>query len=363
VRLPVILDADIGGEPDDAMALVIAARELPELALVVTSDEMSGQRARYARLLLDAAGRPDVPVVAGRQLSATPCFFAAGLTPGSVAAQPDDVAAAVHAACGRAGGVARWVGLGPLSNLAALLSQEPGLARRLFITQLTGTVNRADPALPPRNFRLDPGAARQVLTAARYLRLVRFDTAGRPGCEITAATPVFRELARAAGAPAPPWTGAGAPPWTGAGGPPWTGAPASLWAGLLAAHCRQFFARYHPAVLPAGPLALSAALRFPFTSFAWAVLTADAAGRLSERRAGRAMLLSQDSDYPALARWLQARLDPRPQPRARRQRVVPAAASPARGYPVPAAPAAGYPPRAGPSPAPIWNQTVVPALP
>lgn len=297
--LPVILDADIGGEPDDAMALVIAARELPELTLVLTSDEMSGQRARFARLLLDAAGRPDVPVVAGRQLSATPCFFAAGLTPGSVVAQPDDVAAAVRAACGRAGGAARWIGLGPLSNLAALLSRDPGLAQRLFITQLTGTVNRADPALPPRNFRLDPGAARQVLSAARYLRLVGFDAVGRPGCEITAATPVFRELAGAAGAPLPPW------------------------AGLLASHCRQFFARYHPAVLPADPLALSAALRLPFTPFAWTVLTADAAGRISERRGGRAVLLSQDIDYPAFARWLQARLDPRPRPQAGRRRVLP----------------------------------------
>ena len=297
--LPVILDADIGGEPDDAMALVIAARELPELTLVLTSDEMSGQRARFARLLLDAAGRPDVPVVAGRQLSATPCFFAAGLTPGSVVAQPDDVAAAVRAACGRADGAARWIGLGPLSNLAALLSRDPGLAQRLFITQLTGTVNRADPALPPRNFRLDPGAARQVLSAARYLRLVGFDAVGRPGCEITAATPVFRELAGAAGAPLPPW------------------------AGLLASHCRQFFARYHPAVLPADPLALSAALRLPFTPFAWTVLTADAAGRISERRGGRAVLLSQDIDYPAFARWLQARLDPRPRPQAGRRRVLP----------------------------------------
>ena len=197
--LPVILDADIGGEPDDAMALVIAARELPELTLVVTSDEMSGQRARYARLLLDAAGRPDVPVVAGRQLSATPCFFAAGLIPGSVAVQPDDVASAVRAAFGRAGGVARWIGLGPLSNLAALLSRDPGLARRLFITQLTGTVNRADPALAPRNFRLDPGAARQVLSAARYLRLVGFDTTGRQGCEIPGAGRGGRRSAAALG--------------------------------------------------------------------------------------------------------------------------------------------------------------------
>jgi hypothetical protein len=95
------------------------------------------------------------------------------------------------------------------------------------------------------------------------------------------------------------------------------------WAGLLASHCRQFFARYHPAVLPADPLALSAALRLPFTPFAWTVLTADAAGRISERRGGRAVLLSQDIDYPAFARWLQARLDPRPRPQAGRRRVLP----------------------------------------
>jgi hypothetical protein len=140
-----------------------------------------------------------------------------------------------------------------------------------------------------------------VLSAARYLRLVGFDAVGRPGCEITAATPVFRELAGAAG----------------------TGAPVPPWAGLLASHCRQFFARYHPAVLPADPLALSAALRLPFTPFAWTVLTADAAGRISERRGGRAVLLSQDIDYPAFARWLQARLDPRPRPQAGRRRVLP----------------------------------------
>jgi hypothetical protein len=88
------------------------------------------------------------------------------------------------------------------------------------------------------------------------------------------------------------------------------------------------------------------------------VLAADAAGRISERRGGRAVLLSQDCDYPAFGRWLQARLDSRPRPRAGRRRVVPAATYPAATYP-----AAAYPARAGPSPAPIWNQTVVPASP
>lgn len=45
---PLILDTDIGGEPDDALALAIAAG-LPSLALVITSDESGGRRARLAR--------------------------------------------------------------------------------------------------------------------------------------------------------------------------------------------------------------------------------------------------------------------------------------------------------------------------
>src|ERR1700759_5752196 len=107
--LPVILDTEIGGEPDDAMALVIAARELPELDLVITSDELGGgQRARFARYLLDSAGRADVAVVAGHQISETPPYFADGLVPDWVAPASTEVARAVAYGGARAGGLARW---------------------------------------------------------------------------------------------------------------------------------------------------------------------------------------------------------------------------------------------------------------
>jgi len=324
-RLPVILDTDVGGEPDDAMSLVIAARELPELALVVTSDELSGQRARFARFLLDRAGRPDVPVVAGQQLSATPCYLATGLTPGWVPGQPGEVTSAVAAACARTGGAAHWIGLGPMSNLAAVLSCEPALAGKLFVTQLVGTLDRPQPqppsqrpgpgALPPRNFRLDPRAAQQVLASARQPRLVSFGTAFRGAAEVTVTSPVYTSL-----------VGAAEPPW----------------AEVLAAHFRQFFARYHPAVVPASPLALSAALGLPFMSFAPVPVTVSATGRIAERRGGDPVLLSGDSDDLAFTRWLQARLRP----------VRWAARRPHAG---------SYSSSAGPPSAPSWNQTVVPA--
>jgi hypothetical protein len=67
-RAPMIVDTDIGGDPDDTVALVVAARRVPELALVITSDEYGGERARFLRYLLDLVGRPDVKVVAGSDL-------------------------------------------------------------------------------------------------------------------------------------------------------------------------------------------------------------------------------------------------------------------------------------------------------
>ena len=315
--LPVILDTEIGGEPDDAMALVIAARELPELALVITSDELGGQRARFARYLLDSAGRADVAVVAGHQLSATPPYFADGLVPDWVAPASTDVARAVAQVCARSGGVARWIGLGPLSNLAALLARERGLGRRLFVTQLTGTWSGSGQALPPRNFRLDPAAARQVLAHARHLRLVNYALPAGQQAQLTATSPAIRQLADAA----------------------------PSWAGVLAAHCGQFFARYHPAVIPGGPLALAAALRVRFTPFGPARVSVGETGWITAGHAGAPgtsdlgtpdpvapaprtatttgrpavdpavdpggnVLISRDVDYRALTDWLSLRLKP-----------------------------------------------------
>jgi inosine-uridine nucleoside N-ribohydrolase len=282
-RLPVIIDTEIGGEPDDAIALAVAARELPELALVVTSDEISGQRARFTRFLLDSLHRPDVDVVAGGQLSAKPCYFADGLTPAEVAGQPGDLALAVAEVCARGDGRARWIGLGPLTNLAAVLTADPGLAGRLSVTQLGGSVREGRPSVPQRNFRLDPASARIVLAAARDLRVVNVDAAFGRDAPVTAASPLYRELADAS---------------------------APGWARLLAAHCAQFFARYHPAVIPASPLTLSAALHLPFAQFRQARVSVDRAGRMREDHQGASALISGRADAPALGEWLHAKLRP-----------------------------------------------------
>ncbi|MEU4645520.1 nucleoside hydrolase [Micromonospora sp. NPDC023814] len=277
-----VIDTDIGGEPDDAMALAIAAHRCPELALVLTTDEADGQRARLARWFLDLLGRPDVPVVAGRRLSSTPYFWVADLIPGDVADQPSGPVGAVAAVCERTSGPVRWLGLGPMSNLGDVLDARPDLAHRLVVTQMGGALAYRDPAQSQYNFRLDPVAVRTALDAVSRPRLVTYDVTFAPRIAITADSPLYRRLA-----------GSSVP-----------------WAAALVAQCDRYYAGYHPATIPHTPLALSAALGEPFVRFDARQVAVDKIGRTTLADDGTLVQLSTDADHSGFAEWLYRELSP-----------------------------------------------------
>ena len=191
---PLIVDTDIGGDPDDAIALVAAARTTPALALVTTTDEQDGQRARFARHLLDLLGRPNVPVVPGPDARSS-YFCVDGLVPRSVPTPPGRVVDAVSGLCRATDGPVRWLGIGPMTNLAAVLTAHPDLANQLHITQMGGALNYRHPDRAEHNISLDPDAAHAVLARAHRLRLVVSDITFTPQIEIAPGSPIDRGLA------------------------------------------------------------------------------------------------------------------------------------------------------------------------
>jgi pyrimidine-specific ribonucleoside hydrolase len=250
---PMIVDTDVGGDPDDAVALVVAATAVPSLALVLTSDELDGERARLARYLLDLAGRPDVPVVAGQRAVQPPLFSANGLVPAAVPAQPDDVVAAVDATCAGTGPV-RWVGMGPMSNLAGVLAARPDLAPRIVLTQMGGAVRYRDPRRAEHNVRLDPAGARKALSRVPGPALVTSDVTFHAAMELGPDSPAYRQLAHSR---------------------------AESWAPVLRAHLDRWFAKHHPSSMQHDALTLSAALQLPFVDFAQRRITFDEIGRMN----------------------------------------------------------------------------------
>jgi inosine-uridine nucleoside N-ribohydrolase len=280
---PLIVDTDIGGDPDDALALVAAARHVPELALVVTTDEVGGERARFARHLLNSLGRGDVSVVSGAQLGEDPSTCIDGLTPRSVSAQPDDVLGAVSRVCDSTETTVRWVGMGPPSNLWAVLKAEPRLAGRLRVTQMGGALRYRDPGRAEHNFRLDPRAAAELLRTARKPWLVTSDVTFRLEMELTALSAVYRRLS------APD-----APPW----------------AAIITAHMDRWFERHYSGTRQHDALTLTAALQLPFVSFDLDRVSVDELGRLRLDPDGSPAFLSRSADYEAFMRWLNVWLDP-----------------------------------------------------
>jgi hypothetical protein len=148
--LPALLSPDSTGlGADPAVALAVAAA-VPSLALVLAHD---GPGADRARLVLDGAGRPDVPV--------------------AIVDAADEAVAAVAAG----GGPWRWVGLGSTAGLAGLLDRRPDLADQLVLTQLvTGPVAGGVVAAVRRPWLVicPPGVPALVVAAAMQLPFVEF---------------------------------------------------------------------------------------------------------------------------------------------------------------------------------------------
>jgi len=286
---PVILDTDIGGDADDALAVAASARLLPDLAAVVTGDEVAGQRARFARHLLDLLDRTDVVTVAGADLGNVCYFVVDGLVPDDVPAQRAAVVDAVREVCARTDGPVRWVGMGPLTNLARVVREAPGLAARLQVAQMGGALRYRYPDRAEHNVHLDVSAAAEVFAAAADGRLampsfVASEVTWDPRMAVTRDSPIYRGLAADA-------------------------APA--WARLLVQSLDRWFERFHPATLQHDALTLTAALDQPFVIFDVLPIRLDDLGRTTvDETNGVPTRWSLHATYEPFMKWLATALDP-----------------------------------------------------
>ncbi|WP_051023343.1 nucleoside hydrolase [Nocardia pneumoniae] len=278
----VVLDTDLGWDPDDFVTVVIAARTIPNLA-VVTADETHGRRALLARHVLDLLDRPDVPVITGIDIGGAHRFLInddfgeLDQHPYDVTAAADHLVDAVAQLCATTAGPIRWVGMGPMTNLTALLTYTPDLAERLMVTQMGGWLDRyRDKTRASHNFRTDPVSAGLALRALHAPRLVLSDYTN---CNIIQITRKWALLHRLQSPTAP------------------------AWAQLLATHFEAWFG-WRAGSWMHDPLTLSAALGLPFVTFRPERIRIARDARLYRDPNGRLMEISCAVDYDSFLDWL-----------------------------------------------------------
>jgi purine nucleosidase len=172
------LDTDIGGDIDDLCALVMLLR-WPDVTVtgITTVAEENGRRAGYAKYVLKLAGREDIPVAAGADVSLGCYREKLGYPPDDefwpepVAAAPGPVDDALELLKESIERGATIVGTGPFTNFALLEQKYPGLAREATLFLMGGYVYPIPAGYPQwghdsdYNVQVDVRSAQQVLSA------------------------------------------------------------------------------------------------------------------------------------------------------------------------------------------------------
>ncbi|MBE7618730.1 nucleoside hydrolase [Komagataeibacter sp. FXV2] len=167
---PLLLD--LTGAPQDMAALVMALQVPDMLAPLLVTTGGDGARqahraAELARMVLQKAGRADIPVHGGSGLplfAVGDAWVPAGAAPSGEAAGLPAVAMIRHAMAHPAGSVSICC-TGALTNLALALLQEPRLVTHLHGVVILADAGRGEGAGLDANIHADPEAAAIVLAS------------------------------------------------------------------------------------------------------------------------------------------------------------------------------------------------------
>lgn len=209
--IPVVVDTDIGTDVDDAfaLALVLASPEL-DLRAVTTVSGDAFTRARLVCRLLQAVGRDEVPVASGRPQRESPDRshqLPYGLEPG-VRKSParESAVQLLYKQFQARPSELTLLAIGPLTNVAALVTQHPDCKPWIKRIVLMGGALRTGYNGQPRveaewNIRSDIPAAQTVFAAGIPLVVAPLDATSDLALEellrkrlFQADTPLIRQL-------------------------------------------------------------------------------------------------------------------------------------------------------------------------
>lgn len=170
------LDTDLGGDIDDlgALALLLAQPNVEITGITTVADE-SGRRCGYVKYALGLAGRSDVPVAAGADVSLG-CFRYrptypddADYWPEPFVPSPNPLADALALLAQSIESGATVLAIGPYTNLALLDRARPGLLATVPLYLMGYHVHPAPAGFPAwdidtdYNVQMDVAAARHLL--------------------------------------------------------------------------------------------------------------------------------------------------------------------------------------------------------
>lgn len=171
------LDTDLGGDIDDLCALaLLLARPDVEISGITTAADDGGRRCGYVRYVLDLAGRSDIPVFAGADVSLG-CFRYrptypndAKYWPEPIAPSPNPLEDALRLLEQSIEAGATVIAIGPYTNLALLDRSRPGLLDAVPLYLMGFHVRATPDGFPSWGIDMDYNVQMDVASAQHLLQ-------------------------------------------------------------------------------------------------------------------------------------------------------------------------------------------------
>lgn len=183
----ILIDTDIGGDVDDALALAMLLSSSDEIEIVgITNVYLANAwRAGVTKQILKVYGREEIPVCTGAEKPLIGWWDESRIpnsSPDYGQFRGETLPHAADFIIRMAEDVENLtvLAIGPLTNLGLALAKAPHIASRIRILMMGGQVNKAHPEW---NIVCDPEAARIVFESGADIRMVGLDVTNR--CQFT----------------------------------------------------------------------------------------------------------------------------------------------------------------------------------
>jgi inosine-uridine nucleoside N-ribohydrolase len=186
MKIPVILDTDIGHDIDDAWAVSMLLQQ-PDLdpLLITTATGETGRRCGIVHRLLAAAGRTDIALAAGKPIACNNEVIQYELVSrdDAPASYPDAAEAIRDAVLSRAPQRVTLICIAPQSNIAEVVERFPEIVPSLDFVAMAGSLEHGVGGRPgiiaEWNVRCDIAAAQKVFRAPWHsMTITPLDTCG-----------------------------------------------------------------------------------------------------------------------------------------------------------------------------------------
>lgn len=273
----IILDTDIGGDPDDTLALLLGLVS-PEIQidLIVTSDEHGGARASFAKKISKSLNF-DILVARGCEALGEKFCVVDDLS--FLKECEADYLQTISEVVKR-NSKTYYVCIGPQSNLAAFLESNPCSFPKLEVVMMGGAINYRIKDVAEHNVRFDCQAALGVFHSKVRKRYVLSDTTYNPALKIDASHKIYRRLKESKMAVM----------------------------GDILQSFENFFQAYFESTIMHDPLTFSGVIDPQFINFEERKITMAESGIMNYAEKGLSQRVSVSADYQGFMEFLENRL-------------------------------------------------------